>query len=131
MEDKPIRELTGTDIRWIAKGYWEKYFVWRIHPKVKTPLAVAVLLGVLFFITAIASSASVAPGEQAPIGVILPVALTGIFLVIAIFWSLNTYCGCRDEFIDRAVQQWEKGSHEIPDYDSILKHLDEENRSGR
>lgn len=104
MEDK----LTGTDIRMMAKGYWERYFEWRFHPKAKWLLAAAALFFGLLLVVAAATPAVVSSALY-----ILALVL-GILAFGSLTAAFYVYGSAKKEFLDSVVDVWEKGEHSLP-----------------
>jgi hypothetical protein len=125
------RALASTDVRWIARGYWDKYFDWRIYPGVRRMLVAAVVAFVLLVALAVASGAY-GGMESVP-----PAYLTVMFVLGIICVALLVLTGMRmrrdkEDFIDSCVSRWESGKHELPSFDSVIQFVDERSsKSGR
>ena len=130
-------ELRGTDIEWVARGYWGRRFTGRLHPKVKTSWLVALITfvaGVAVLIGAMvdeANTAIVESGPSATTGVAIALVLVGLGFFLK---GQFTYEAAQTEFTDHAVAQWEVGNHQIPDAETVeefINHREVNNGSSK
>ena len=109
-----MRELTGTDAKWIAKGYWDNHFTWKVHPKARTALIIAGVAIALVIALGIASW-----GTNPTPDTLSAFAFSAFatFMVSAL-WAVFIHLRERDAFLDIAQQQWEAGKV-LPDRDTV------------
>ena len=112
------RELNGTDVKMLAKGYWEHYFNWRLHPKVKAPFfTAAATLGVIVVLLA----ASIGP-DPMPQGIRTLGMLLFVAFAISALWTVFVSLRERDHFLDAAQDIWE-AEEELPDREMVAYFL--------
>ena len=115
------KQITGTDISWLAEGYWRRYFNWRIYPVVRYFVLTAT---VSFFITftLLLISGSYAAADSIP--AVIPITMF-IFLVVFLFsgtLAVVRFQGDRQDFIDDCVNRWEKGDPVLPGFDTVKRY---------
>ena len=109
-----MRELTGTDAKWIAKGYWDNHFTWKVHPKARTALIVAGVALALVVVLAVASW-----GTDPMPSTLRAFAFSAFVVFMAsALWAVFVHLRERDTFLDLAQQQWETGKV-LPDRDTV------------
>ena len=118
------REIVGTDVELLAKGYWRKHFMWRIHPKTRVPAALAALSGLLLLL-ALVTGTSVAQRGMPLEGVDLLVLLLGLTLIASVAWLVFIFLETEDGFVEYATQRWEQEGWELPGRDSVLEYLEQ------
>lgn len=105
-----MRKLTETDARWIAKGYWDNHFNWKVHPKAKTAAVLAGIMLALVIVLAIASwDTDPTPSVLSAFTFLAFVAFMG-----SILWLVFAQLRERDTFLDIAQHRWET-EKELPD----------------
>jgi hypothetical protein len=98
-----IEHLTGTDIRMLAKGYWERCFEWRPHPKTVMPLGVGIiLLGVLALLIFTTAPGS---GPNPPLGTAIIVLV--LLVAAALLYGFYIYAGEKTAYLNKVVTAWE------------------------
>ena len=124
-------QITITHIKWIARGYWERYFNWRIYPKSKLPL----LLSAILFITLIAVAILTPTPADVPVDVeqsstvAYSPAMATIVIVLAVLTvaalaiGLVRYYQNKDDFINSIATQWEQGDTQLPNTETVIKYL--------
>jgi hypothetical protein len=131
-------QLTGTDIRYIARGHWRRGFKWGFHHKVKTPMVIslvtfiaglAVLIGDAIDNYGAPSVARNSTTEIITAGTHSAVGFVAIALVLvaAGFFIRAMYISEseEDKFLDSITAAWESGDHSIPNTDTVAKFLSE------
>jgi len=117
-------ELRGTDIKWIAKGYWGNRFTNRVHPKVKADWLVAVVTGaigiVVLLVSACAYSVSETTGPDPIAGVGIALVLVGLGFFLK---GQFAYEAELNKFADKTVAAWESGNHQIPDAETVEESI--------
>lgn len=111
-----MREITGTDVRWLARGYWDNHFSWRVHPRTRTAAVVAGAALALFLLL-MTMTWGLDPGEASP-ALAAPLFLCFVVFVSAIVWLTFIMIGEREKFMDTAQQRWEQ-EHVLPDRASV------------
>ena len=77
-----MRELTGTDVRQLAKGYWDSHFFWRTHPKAKAVMPVLYAALTMLVVLMIISSSVTSKSDVLAVFILL----SFITLMGAIAW---------------------------------------------
>jgi hypothetical protein len=121
-------ELTGTDVRRMAKGYWDSYFEWRFIPKVKNLLGAAALFAVLAAImlaiaypptdAAVVETVSFYPARIAILLILGSISLACLLIGIYI------HSGAKAEFLDQMVDLWEQGERTLPRTEQVKAFVD-------
>jgi phosphoglycerol transferase MdoB-like AlkP superfamily enzyme len=121
--------LTGTNMRMLAKGYWDKYFEWRLFPgSYKWYIGTIVALALALILLGLTATAY---GYTEPVPaifgtfILIFVAVAGIF----VFLNLYQYRAAKEDFVDNWVTRWEKGDHsELPSINSVIDFTHEYTR---
>jgi len=129
--------VTGTDIRYIARGYWRHAFKWGFHPRVRTPWITALVSLVAGLAVIIANAMdnpvarSVAGNSTAVAAAGSPSAITfvggGLILAAAIFFIYGICVADSEEerFLDSVTSRWEDGDRHLPSPDTVTEFLSE------
>lgn len=131
-------QLTGTDIRYIAQGYWRHTFNWGFHPRVKTPAVIALvsfLAGIAAVIGDLIDNPLIAPmtGNSTATTVVPHTPSAAIFVAVALvlvaagFFVKAMYVADPEKakFLDSVTTRWESGDKSIPDAETVTKFLGE------
>jgi len=117
VESQQSRPLTGTDIRVLAKGYWGRYFSWRLYPRVKwLMVGGAAVFALLLVLVLVASAADITSAGYRVLLILL--AAVGVGCVVGAF---GVYLMDRDHYVDRCVDKWEHGDPTLPDEESVVQ----------
>ncbi len=116
---KEPRGLNSTDIKWIAKGYWDRYFNYRFYAASKLPFALAMV----FFIAMIAVAESTDSMLDAASGPATAMIVLGTATIIAVFAGIYTYARSRHEFINERSEMWDQGDRQLPDTKSVVDYI--------
>ena len=114
-----MRKITGTDVKWIARGYWDNRFIWRVHPKAKPVATTSVVSLALLVILVLAATGAEGTPPALP-------AFTALAFLVFVTSSLRMafiYLREREAFLDLAAQRWET-EEEVPDRASLENFLD-------
>lgn len=130
-------QLTGTDIRYIAKGYWKHHFRWGFHPQAKASLltalitflaGLAVLGGYLvdqYSAPSAATNSTPQVATSAGPSAISFVAMALILIAAGFFlkgvWTIDRE---QDKFLDSVTAKWESGDKSLPDTNTVTQFLE-------
>lgn len=112
-----MRELTGTDVKWLAKGYWDHYFVWRTHPKAKLAAIISGAAAVLFVILLLISAELYPMGVSAMLST--PALLAVLVCGLSLLWTVFIWLKEREAFLDYAQRAWEEQKL-LPNRDVVI-----------
>lgn len=112
-------QITGTDIRWVAKGYWEKYFAYRMYPGSLLQFASAIGSFIILIIMAIASNAF---DEHVPLAYSIIMFLLFVAAAGLAIWGVIRYSRAKEEFIDNCANEWEHGKLIVPNFDAVIEY---------
>lgn len=119
--------MTETDVMMMAIGHWEKYFQWRIHPKVKVPLWLSAIAVGLVLLIVVATAGVQPAGETSQPGVYTPISAVVIVLaigaLIGMLYSFWVYGRERSDFARQAAAAWGKDPDFIPNWDYVHKYV--------
>lgn len=113
-----MRDLNGTDVRMLAKGYWDNYFNWRIHPRAKVPAIMTGAAMVLLVILA-AVSWGVEGSNPTLAGFLL---VSGVTFMVSALWTAFASLRERDHFLDAVQHLWET-SKAVPDRTTVTDYV--------
>lgn len=122
---KQHRPLTGTDVRVLATGYWNRYFSWRVHPRVKWLW----LIGVSAFILLIILAAVADFDDAMPAGYRVLLVLSGAVGIIGIVAGFGIHIMDKEHYVNRCVDSWERGDHTLPDEASVVRYIKKSKRA--
>jgi len=126
------KELKGTDIQWLAEGWWSHYFKYRACSKANTTgvlAIVAVLVGLALLLTGFIASGHLldaANDVPLPTWVVALFAIGGVALLAAfvLFMRVSDIERReRDKFVDYVTDRWEEGCRDIPDAETVADYL--------
>jgi len=121
------KEIRPTDIQWLAQGWWRHYYKHKMSPGTaihSTVSAITIGLGiVLVFIGLIASD-----GAETPLlpYIVVILVVGGLLMATAVILYIMAATIERqeeDKFIDYVADQWEAGSKDLPDTETVAEYL--------
>ena len=122
MTEQQSRPLTGTDVRILADGHWKRYFAWRMHQQSKwLVVAGGCAFALLLILLAVASSVDSTPDAISGYRV-LAILLTAIG-VVTFLLGCGIYIMDKERYINRCVDNWERGDLTLPDEASVAQHV--------
>ena len=120
-------QLISTDIRFIAKGYFERYFFYRFYPKVKLPWITALitfLAGIALILTDYLMQLPNEVTTAHPASPVDWIAIALIFTAMILFLKgLQDYQSDKADFINLCVDKWEREDKTIPSLETLKEYL--------
>ncbi len=110
-----MRDLNGTDVKMLAKGYWDNYFNWRIHPRAKLALIVAGVTIALLVVMLVSAMGM----DPMPVALRVLSLLTFVAFTISALWTVFVSLRERDHFLDGVQHLWET-SKAVPDRTTVI-----------
>jgi hypothetical protein len=129
------KEIRGTDMQWLAEGWWGFYFRRRKLGKVKgyEPIAlIAALVGPMLLFAAFFIAGGLFERSEPDVLSALPDwalaimvigAILGVIGFILLFRMGSIERRERETFVDYVIDQWEEGSRDLPDAEGIAEYL--------
>ena len=128
-------KLTSTHIRFIAVGWWERYFRWRLYPKGRAFFLVALICAIAFFGVIIATPAnadnhgvdanteqSEGENEGSPALAIAIIALV-VATAISVAIGLCQYFEGKEDYVNAVVARWDAGDKTVPTVETVIGFL--------
>jgi len=131
-------ELTGTDIRYIAKGYWRHKFKWGFHPRVKLSMIIALVTfvaGIAVVVgdfvdtpttTSTATNSTIEVMASSSPSAVIFVAMALVLVALGFFLrGMYVLESEEDKFLDSVTAHWEAGDKSIPSAKTVAEFLGE------
>lgn len=130
------KEIRGTDLQWLAEGWWRHYFKHRRLSKITAHIVIGapslILGGILLLagfaavILALPDTPPVSPPASLPTWGIVCFVIAAVTILLGLVLSFKAQSIERreeDKFIDYVIDAWEAGNQDIPDIEMIAEYL--------
>jgi len=122
------KEIRPTDIQWLAQGWWRHYYKHKMSPSTaihSTLSAITMGLGMVLIVIGLLASDGWAE-VPLPSYIVAILIVGGALMATAVILYIMAATIDRqeeDKFIDYVADQWEAGSKDLPDTETIAEYL--------